>query len=156
MPLHHLPASAVTASSRAARRAGHTLNKMPVPSDVPIAATTAHQGALTGNKGYILPISHTPASPNSKPTTLPMPDNKMASAKNKFLICTAGAPSALSRPIYLNRCDTAISITFMIRIPATDRLIAAMPPTASVSARRMRSKVASTASWVMTVTSCSP
>src|SRR5450631_2045986 len=44
-------ASAITGSSLAARRAGHTLNRIPVPSDVPSAASTAHQGAATGNDG---------------------------------------------------------------------------------------------------------
>ena len=44
----------------------------------------------------------------------------------------------------------------MIRMPATARLMAAMPATARVRARRMRSNVASTASWVITVTSRSP
>ena len=85
-----------------------------------------------------------------------MPDNSTASAKKSLRICPAGAPSALSRPISFTRCATAISITFMMSTPATARLIAAMPPTAMVNAVRMRSKVASTASWVMTVTSFSP
>jgi hypothetical protein len=47
----YLPANAATGSSLAARRAGHTLNKMPVPSAVPQAASTAHHGGLTGKLG---------------------------------------------------------------------------------------------------------
>ena len=47
----HDRASAITGSSRAARRAGHTLNRMPVPVAVPNAANTAHQGAATGSAG---------------------------------------------------------------------------------------------------------
>ncbi len=66
------------------------------------------------------------------------------------------APSALSRPISLRRCATDTSITFITRMPATARLIAAMPATPSVSVPSSLSKVASIASCVMTVTSCSP
>ncbi len=66
------------------------------------------------------------------------------------------APRALSRPISPVRCETDTSITFMTRIPATARLMAAIPATPSVSAPSSLSKVASTASWVMTVTSSSP
>ncbi len=47
----HDRASAITGSSRAARRAGHTLNRMPVPNAVPNAASTAHHGADTGSAG---------------------------------------------------------------------------------------------------------
>ncbi len=72
------------------------------------------------------------------------------------MICPRRAPSALSRPISAVRWLTATSITFMIRMPATTRLIDAMPASVSVSAVRMPSKVASTASCVMTVTSSSP
>ena len=71
-------------------------------------------------------------------------------------IVAAVAPRALSRPISPVRCVTDTSITFMTSMPATARLIAAMPATASVSAPSRRSKVASTASCVMTVTSSSP
>ena len=49
-----------------------------------------------------------------------------------------------------------MSITFMMRMPATIRLMAAMPATLKVSAPRMRSKVASTESWVTMVISSSP
>ena len=42
-------------------------------------------------------------------------------------------PSALIRPISGVRCVTDTSITFITRIPATARLIAAMPATPSVS-----------------------
>ena len=66
------------------------------------------------------------------------------------------APSALSRPISLRRCATDTSITFITRMPATARLMAAMPATPRVSAPSSLSKVASIASWVITVTSCSP
>ncbi len=47
----HLLAKASTGSSRAARRAGITLNRMPVRNAVPNAASTAHHGAATGNEG---------------------------------------------------------------------------------------------------------
>jgi len=45
------PANAATGSNLAARRAGHTLNKMPVLKAVPQAASTAHQGGETGKLG---------------------------------------------------------------------------------------------------------
>src|SRR5674476_658235 len=57
----YFPASAATGSSCAARRAGHTLNRMPVPIAMPQAASTAHQGGETGRLGYILPMSMLPA-----------------------------------------------------------------------------------------------
>ena len=66
------------------------------------------------------------------------------------------APIALHRPISPVRWATAMSITFMMRMPATIRLMAAIPATLKVSAPRMRSKVASTESWVTMVMSSSP
>ena len=47
----YCPANAATGSSFAARRAGHTLNKMPVLNAVPQAASTAHHGGETGKLG---------------------------------------------------------------------------------------------------------
>ena len=80
----------------------------------------------------------------------------MDSATNNRCMAAADAPRAFSKPISAVRWDTATSMTFMIKMPATARLMAAIPATVKVSARRMRSKVASTASWVMMVTSSSP
>ncbi len=40
-----------TGSSRAARRAGSTPNRMPVPSAVPSPASTAQSGGKAGNSG---------------------------------------------------------------------------------------------------------
>ena len=68
----------------------------------------------------------------------------------------AGAPRALSRPISPVRWVTATSMTFITRMPATARLIAAMPATPRVSVRSNLSKVVKTESWVITVTSSSP
>ncbi len=86
----------------------------------------------------------------------PTADSKEASARKAQRMSAPVAPSALSRPISPVRWATATNITFITRMPATARLIAAMPPTARVRAPSSRSKVASTASWVMTVTSSSP
>jgi len=55
-------------------------------------------------------------------------DKNADSVKNKIKICFLGAPNALSKPISLVRCDTATSITFMVMMPATIKLTAAIPP----------------------------
>ncbi len=69
-------------------------------------------------------------------------------------ICGVPAPRALSRPISRRRSDTDTSITFMIPTPATDSDTEAMATRVRVSTWRMESRVETTASWVMTVTSC--
>ncbi|EKD39279.1 MAG: hypothetical protein ACD_75C00455G0005 [uncultured bacterium] len=66
------------------------------------------------------------------------------------------APRALHKPISAVRWVTDISITFIIRIPATARLIEAIPVTIRVRTLKIRLKVESTESWVMMVTSSSP
>ncbi len=97
-----------------------------------------------------------PTTASPSPSAAPTSDSMADSERNSFWILWPGAPTALSSPISAVRWDTAISITFMIRIPATARLMAAMPPTAMVRTLKMRSKVASKASWVITVISSSP
>ena len=120
------------------------------------AAITAHQGAVKGMSGKAWPMATWPSLPTIRPSAAPPSASIAASVKKAARICAPVAPSALSRPISRRRCVTAMSMTFMMRMPATPRLMAAMPPTASVRARRMRSKVASTASWVIAVMSRSP
>ncbi|MCY1180731.1 hypothetical protein D9M73_211990 [compost metagenome] len=63
---------------------------------------------------------------------------------------------ALSRPISALRWLTAIQVTFMIRMPATSRLIAAIPATARVSTVSISSKALSRLSWLIRVMSSSP
>ena len=69
----------------------------------------------------------------TNPSRPPAADSSAASVRNVARIAPALAPSALSRPISAVRCVTETSITFITRMPATARLIAAMPATPSVS-----------------------
>ena len=70
----------------------------------------------------------------------------MVAGTTAEFIAVRVAPSAFSRPISAVRWVTETSITFITRMPATARLMAAMPATATVSVPRRRSKVARTAS----------
>lgn len=63
----------------------------------------------------------------------------------------AGSAERLEQPDLRGALRPETSITFITRMPATARLIAAIPATASVSVPSSLSKVASTASCVMTV-----
>jgi len=63
-----------------------------------------------------------------------------------YLSGDMGTSVSTKQPISDVRWLTATSMTFITRIPATARLIAAIPATPSVNARKIRSKVASTAS----------
>ena len=58
----------------------------------------------------------------------------IAATRNSAPMVASVALIAFSKPISLVRCATVTSIMFMTRMPATARLIAAMPETPSVSA----------------------
>ena len=75
--------------------------------------------------------------------------------RNTVITCRLPTPTARSSPTSRVRSDTETSMTFMMPMPATESEIAAMAPTASVSTPRICEKVATTASWVSTVTSSS-
>ena len=75
---------------------------------------------------------------------------------NSRMIWRRAAPMAMYRPISEVRWLTATSITFMIRTPATIRLIPAIPPSAAVIALKMPSNTDRTASCVMVMKSCLP
>ena len=59
----------------------------------------------------------------------PTVDNMAASARKARRMVRPVAPRALSSPISAVRWVTATSITFITRMPATARLMAAMPAT---------------------------
>ena len=98
------------------------------------AAATAQSGGTMGNCGYTRPKAKLAANPRTTPPAAPSEAIKPASTRNRARTLPPDAPSAFSRPISARRCATETSITFMISTPATPRLIAAMPPTARVSA----------------------
>ena len=121
-----------------------------------MAANKDQAEFVMGKLGYARAMAQVPKNAKISPITAPIKERTADSARKRRRTCPPRAPIALSSPISVVRWETAISITFMIKIPATARLIAAIPATVSVSVVKILSKVESRASCVMTVMSSSP
>ncbi len=97
-----------------------------------------------------------PITPKASPAIAPKSVIKRASNRKSDNTVCWDAPSAFSRPISGTRCETLMSVIFIISIPATTRLIVATARTTSVKVWMIFSKDFSRASWVTNVISRSP
>ena len=121
-----------------------------------MAANKDQSEIVMGKLGYARARAKVPKNAKMSPIAAPIKESTADYARKRRRTCPPRAPIALSSPISVVRWETAISITFMIKIPATARLIEAIPPTVRVSEVKILSKVESKASCVMTVISSSP
>ncbi len=109
--------------SLAARRAGNTPNKIPIPDETPKATITATKFKLAGKKNL---IPQTINAERARPTIPPSNDNTTDSVKNWSNTSFSVAPIARLIPISFVLSVTVAYIIFIIPIPPTNREIEPM------------------------------
>ncbi|MNQ35183.1 hypothetical protein D3C85_486580 [compost metagenome] len=140
---------------RAAWLAGSQANSRAASSASSSEPARAQTGVCRGISHNWRP-NQSSASLRPRPIRPPTRASSAASPTNSARTCAGRAPRALSKPISAVRWFTAIQVTFMIRMPATSRLIAAIPANARLRTSRMPSNAASIESWLIRVTSSLP
>ena len=109
-----------------------------MPNSTPSATDSANAPRVIVTEGQIsIWMSSRPASlvasvPKAMPMMPPMPQSMAASMRNWVTMLLRSAPIARRMPISLVRSVTVTSMMFMMPMPPTSRLIAAMPPSTTL------------------------